>query len=453
MNNKKIYHERFVNIYKQFRKTWISGGLLVLLSFAGYGKTWTLQQCVDTALQYNKNLRIGRNQIAMSEEKQREVKAGLMPKVNLNADYRYFTDLPYQLMPQSAFGGPEGQFKEMQMGVPHNINTNIQLMVPLFNPQVYGAVRSAGIASGISKLQYKKSEEQVYFEVSNLYYNAQILVHQQEFIRGNLKNTGRLLQNLRLLYSQQMVKKSDVTKVELQVEQLNTQLGLVTSNLEQIIHALKFTMGIPFQEELEVAGEIDLHQGLAYEINDPVDLEMARMQKKFLTGELGTLKNLRLPSVSFYGSYGQTGFGYDEKPNDFLKFFPTAFAGLQLTVPVFSGNVTQRKINQKKIEIENSGLHLDHLTGQNLMLIENVRRKRQITGETIENTGNQLKLAETVYNEVVIQQKEGTTSLTEVLLADNALREAQQNHINALVEYLKADLELKKLTGNIPIKK
>jgi len=35
------------------------------------------------------------------------------------------------------------------------------------------------------------------------------------------------------------------------------------------------------------------------------------------------------------------------------------------------------------------------------------------------------------------------------LLADNALREAQQTYINAVIEYLKADLELKKLTGNI----
>jgi OMF family outer membrane factor len=40
-------------------------------------------------------------------------------------------------------------------------------------------------------------------------------------------------------------------------------------------------------------------------------------------------------------------------------------------------------------------------------------------------------------------------SLTDILLADTALREAQQANISAIIEYLKADLELKKLTGNI----
>jgi len=34
-------------------------------------------------------------------------------------------------------------------------------------------------------------------------------------------------------------------------------------------------------------------------------------------------------------------------------------------------------------------------------------------------------------------------------MADNALREAQQSYLSAVIETLKADLELKKLTGNI----
>jgi OMF family outer membrane factor len=49
----------------------------------------------------------------------------------------------------------------------------------------------------------------------------------------------------------------------------------------------------------------------------------------------------------------------------------------------------------------------------------------------------------------VLQQKQGTATLTDVLLADNALREAQQNYLSAVVDYLKADLEIKKLTGAI----
>ena len=426
--------------------------LIIAVTMTGQAQIWSLQQCIDTAQVYNKNLQMSRNSIEIGNEKEKEAKANLIPKISLNADYKYFTDLPYQLMPQSAFGGPEGQFKEMQMGVPHNISTNIQMAVPLYNPQVYGAIQTTKIASDLSELQYKKTEEQVFFEISNLYYNAQILIAQQQFMEGNLENTKKLHENLQLLYAQQMIKKSDVSKVALQKEQLITQSHLIESNLEQVLNALKFSMGISLQQNLEIVNEILNKPAGDYLVKQPVDLQIAYAQNKLISSELGTLRNSRLPAVSLYGSYGQTGFGYDEKPNDFLKFFPTSFAGLQVSVPIFNGTVTKRKINQKKIELQNSQLQIENVADQNNMLIENATRKRMVTQQTIKNTTSQINLAKNVYDEMILQQKEGTANLTEILLTDNALREAQQSQVNAIIDYLKADLELKKLTGNISLK-
>jgi OMF family outer membrane factor len=447
MKTKKISRNKLVNIH--IRKVLLLSMVTLVVSFPGYTQIWSLQQCIDTAQVNNKNLQINRNNMMISTEKQQETKANLIPKVSLNADYKYFMDLPYQLMPQSAFGGSEGQFKEMQMGVPHNISTNIQVVMPLFNPQVNGAIKTTKVAVELNELQYKKTEEQVFFEISNLYYNAQILVHQQKFIESNLVNTAKLLKNMELLHSQQMIKKSDVTKVELQKEQLSTQRELINSNLEQVMNALKFSMGISFHQNIEIKTKITGETGINYSVNTPIDLQIVNTQNKLLSSELNTLKNSRLPSVSLYGSYGQTGFGYDEKPNDFLKFFPTSFAGLQLSVPLFNGTVTKRKINQKKLEIQNSQLQIENVADQNNMLIENAKRKRLVTQQTIKNTKNQINLANTVYDEMVLQQKEGTANLTDILLADNALREIQQSYLSAMVNYLKADLELKKLTGNL----
>lgn len=450
MKTKRISNKMLVNIH--IRRILLLTLLIIAVTMTGQAQIWSLQQCIDTAQVYNKNLQMSRNSIEIGNEKEKEAKANLIPKISLNADYKYFTDLPYQLMPQSAFGGPEGQFKEMQMGVPHNISTNIQMAVPLYNPQVYGAIQTTKIASDLSELQYKKTEEQVFFEISNLYYNAQILVEQQQFMEGNLENTKKLHENLQLLYAQQMIKKSDVSKVALQMEQLITQSHLIESNLEQVLNALKFSMGISLQQNLEIENEILNKPARDYLVKQPVDLQIAFAQNKLLSSELGSLRNSRLPSVSLYGSYGQTGFGYDEKPNDFLKFFPSSFAGLQVSVPIFNGTVTKRKINQKKIELQNSQLQIENVADQNNMLIENATRKRLVTQQTIKNTTSQINLAKTVYDEMILQQKEGTANLTEILLADNALREAQQSQVNAIIDYLKADLELKKLTGNISLK-
>lgn len=391
--------------------------------------------------------------MVISEQKQKEAISNLIPKVNVVGDYKYFIDLPYQLMPLSTFNptAPEGQFKEAQFGVPHSISAQIQVALPLYNPQIYGGIRTTKIAAEITEIQYKKTEEQVFFEISNLYYNNQILQHQLAFIDSNIVNTSRLLENLQLLYQQLMIKGTDVKKVELQLEQLKTQKEIIANNAEEVLKALKLSMGKLSTFNLQIETDIQFNIN-EYSNAATVDLQLTNMQYRLLTSELMTLRNSRLPSVSLYGSYGQTGFGYDKKPNDFLKFFPASFVGVQLSYPLFNGTVTYRKINQKKIEIQNSQLQISIVTDQNNMLIENAKRRRAVTQKTIANTLSQINLARTVYEQTSLQQKEGTANLTDVLLADNTLREAQQSYLSAVVEYLKADLELKKLTGNITIK-
>jgi biotin carboxyl carrier protein len=83
------------------------------------------------------------------------------------------------------------------------------------------------------------------------------------------------------------------------------------------------------------------------------------------------------------------------------------------------------------------------------MQVENAKLQREVAKKSVETTTEQIELAQTIYEQTILQQKQGTASLTDVLLADNALREAQQTYLSAVIDYLKADLELKKLTGNI----
>ncbi|WP_299704141.1 TolC family protein [uncultured Pontibacter sp.] len=423
--------------------------LVAALAFPAKAQVWTLQQSIDTAMVNNRNLQIGRNTTAISQYKHQEARANLIPKLHANADYRYYTNLPYQLMPMSVFGGQEGQFKEAQFGVPHNINANVQLTMPLYNSQVQGAIKTTEIASELTALQYRKTEERVYLEVANLYYNAQILKNQLAFIDSNLVNSLQLLKNMQLLKEQLLAKGSDVNKVALQTEQLATQRELINSNYEQVLNALKFTMGLSLATELDIDPSISYHTETAYTETLTTDVQVAQVQTKLHSSELTTLQRSKLPSLSLYGTYGTTGFGYDQSPNNFLKFYPIGFAGVQLSLPLFNGTVTQQKISQKKLELANSELQLREQTEQNSMQVENARKQRQVAQQTVTNNLSQIELAKSVYEQTLLQQKHGVASLTDVLLADNTLREAQQNYLSAMVNYLKADLELKHLTGNI----
>ncbi len=443
---------KLVNIHKQ--------ALLLLLLLIGVyraqAQVWTLQQCIDTAQVRNKNLQMSRNSIAIGEQKAKEAKANLVPKVTVNADYKYFTNLPYQLMPLSTFSptAPEGQFKEAQFGVPHNINANLQLSMPVYNPQVYGAIQTTKILSEITELQYQKTEEQIYFEISNLYFNAQILQHQMAFIDSNLINAERLLKNIQLLHEQLLAKGTDVSKVKLQVSQLATQKENIRSKHEQVLNALKFAVGISIDQKLQIEANIQYQNTNEYTPSSILDIRIIKAQNQLLSSELSTLNKSRfLPSLNLIGTYGTSGFGYDGLPNSFLNFYPIGFAGIQLSYPLFNGTVTQRKISQKKLELQNSELQSGILTEQNNMQVENAKLQSMVAQKLVVTTLEQIQLAQAIYEQTELQQKQGVASLTDIVLADNALREAQQTYLSAVIDYLKADLELKKLTGNISTSK
>ncbi len=438
---------KLVNIHKHT--------LLLFLLIGGstaQAQVWTIQQCIDTAQVQNKNLQISRNNIAIGEQKAKEAKGNLIPRVTVNSDYKYFTNLPYQLMPLSTFNpaAPEGQFKEAQFGVPHNINANLQLSMPLYNSQVYGAIQTTKIASDLTKLQYLKTEEQIYFEISNLYYNAQILHHQLAFIGSNLTNAERLLKNIQLINEQLLAKGTDVSKVKLQVSQLTTQKENISNKYEQILNALKFAMGISIEQNLQIEDNIQYQNTKEYTPSSTLDLRIIKTQNRLLSSELSTLNKSRfLPSLHLIGTYGTTGFGYNGLANSFLDFYPIGYTGIQFSYPLFNGTVTQRKLRQKRIELQNNELLFELNTEQNNMQVENAQLQRIIAQKLVETTTEQIELAKTIYEVTLLQQRQGTVNLTDVLLADNALREAQQAHLAAVIDYLKADLELKKLTGNI----
>jgi outer membrane protein TolC len=288
------------------------------------------------------------------------------------------------------------------------------LLYPYIIRKLYGGIEASKIAAELSELQYKKTAEQIYFEISTLYYNAQLLHHQLEFIDSNLNNAERLLKNMQLLNEQLLAKGTDVGKVKLQVAQLNTQkVAIISSKYTQVLNGLKFAMGIAPETPVAIDPTIQIENEKETKSIQILDIEIVNTQKKLLRTELSTLNKSRfLPTLNVVGSYGTTGFGYDKKPNDFIKFFPVGFAGLQLSYPLFNGTVTQRKINQKKIELQNNELQTKLLNEQNNMQIENASLQRVVTRKSVATISEQIALAKTIYEQTIIQQKQGTASLS-----------------------------------------
>lgn len=429
-------------------------GFLIGLAIVGYSshslnaQVMTLQQCVDEALAGNRNLQAGRNDLQLGLIRQQEAKSNLMPKLTTAADYKYFINLPYQLMPLSVFNGPEGQYKEAQFGVPHNLAVNVQLAMPLYNPQMKAGVKSAEIASEISHLQVEKAEEQVIFEVTALYYNAQILQHQLLFADSNLINVNLLFASMQLMQTQGLAKGTDIDKIDLQKAQLLAQRTQLEGRLLQLLNGLNFVMGRELATPMSVSQDIEPGNNEAYPVSTSVDARMIQVQNRLLVNELDILKKANGPTVSLLANYGLTGFGYFRQPDPFFKIFPIGFIGAQAAYPIWN-KTPRHKMAQKEVEITSNQLKSEQVQAQNNLQLANAVVQKNSAAVNIPVLKKQIALAESGYRQTLLQQRQGTASIADILLADNALREAQTQYLLVLVEYLKADLELKKASGSI----
>jgi OMF family outer membrane factor len=233
----------------------------------------------------------------------------------------------------------------------------------------------------------------------------------------------------------------------LQINKLKANKEVINSKYSQIIDALKINMGVE-NTHFNVTKQIDYTKTGNYSKNILTDIKMVETKQKLVDRQIKTLYRGLFPSVSLYGSYGQTGYGYDEEPNDFLDFYDLSFVGLKIDIPIFD-ITTKHKIKQKRLERENVDLQLSLLSEQNNIQTEGAKRQLSITQQNIVNTKAQIDLAQSVYDNTLLQHKQEVASLNDVLMADNNLRQSQQNYLAALIAYLKIDLELKKLTGNL----
>ncbi len=429
--------------------------LVVVLFFllgnaAIQAQVWPLEQCLETAVSNNRKLEIGRNTIQQGMDRKIQVKANLMPKVKIEADYKYFIDLPTQLMPANAFNpmAPEGQFKVAQFGVPHNINANLQVAMPLYNPKLKSAIKNSGIGIELAELKYKKSKEEILFNISELYYNAQIIKSQMKFIDDNMANSRKLHKTLSLLKEHKLVIGTDVDKIALQIDQLESKKKILKGKYDQVLNGMKTWMGVSLDENIEVESKIDYKPFQEYPTNVTTDIRLVETKKRLLEGEVDMIDKEKLPSVMAYGSYGAVGYGYDKSPNEFLDFYAMGFVGIKASYNLFDGQISKKKKKVKMHEIINNNLQLELLKDQNELQIRNASLKIVVAGESIKASESQIKFAQEIYDQTINQQKAGVASISDVIMADSALRQVQQDYLTAVVEYYKADLELKNVTGN-----
>ncbi|KAA9346998.1 TolC family protein [Larkinella humicola] len=433
------------------RTPWYLGLILALTSTLTQAQDLTLQQLIDKALTSNLSVQSAQFDETKTEARIAEVKAGARPSVNLTGDYKRYLKIPGQVVPASAFGGPEGSYQTLAFGLPYNLSTSVQASQALYNPSVMIGLKAAKTSREVSALQTRQVKEDVAYNVAATYYNLQTTAQQMAFLRRNIVSSDKMIQITDLQRQNQLAKGVDVDRLRLSKTASETQIESLQATYNQLLNLLKYLTGTPQNEPLAVLTQIDeTTPTVAFEAPaiNRTDLLLLDRQKALNALDLQNIKAGFLPTVSAYGVANSTVYAIGGD-NSYLKNVPGYWVGLQLNWNVFDGLARKSRVIQKKLDNQKLETQLQQTRESITMDVTNAQNKLLVEQRNLTTNRAQVTLAEKIYTQTQLQFKEGTVGISEVIQTEDELRNAQNTYLSTLVAFRSAELDWKKATGNL----
>jgi outer membrane protein len=412
----------------------------------------TLQQCVQYGLTKNKGVLKSKLEIDRANEKRAETRSEYLPQVNGSISFQDNLKLQTSILPGELIGQPGTQVP-VQFGTKYNTTAGVEAKQVLYNQSLIYAMRLTRENFKVSEINAKKTEEQLIYDIASAYYSAQISLTQKKLVESNLAQIDSLYKITQIQFENDAAKQLDLDKLTVNKTNLQTDLITNTSNYEKQLLLLKYYIGMPLDGAIEVT-EINTGEKPAAlaDMNSlyNTDLELIQAQREIYSVTLQQIRAGYLPSLSLSFQASVQNMQNDLRMfHKNAEWFPTSYVGLNLSIPIFDGLSKNSRAKQTKIQIEQSVLEEEYLTENLKMQRENANNTLKANQAALTSQQSNIELAQKVYGVTQAQFIGGIATVTDLVNAENSLRDAQANYLKALVQVKLGELDLIKSTGNI----
>ncbi len=402
---------------------------------------YSLEDCIQIALQNNPGIRSSSYNVNESELKIKEAKGGLYPNLNFNTSAnRYYSE------------NQTGSFINND-----NLSAGLSTRYTIF--QGFKTTASVDVAKenyNANIAQHSVNTEDLILNVTEAYYK---LLQAERFLKTTEKAVERAklyLEFAEARYKTGLASQSDLLKAKVEFSNadlalirarnarlasmgsLNTLLGKTASDIISIVDNLETTTFNEFSDSLSIQENISGIVETAYQ-NRP---EMVRIKSQMNVQQayLTVAQSDYFPTLSLDANYNYAG----ETTADLRA---NSFVGLSLNFPIFNGFSSESKVDQEKIAIKNLGEQEVSLRNQISLEIWNAYLSVKESIESINNTkvfyenaSENLRIAEGEY-------KEGVGSMLSLIDAQTNLITAEESYIQSLADYGISIALLKRVVG------
>lgn len=417
-------------------------------SAAGAGGPYTMEQCIQIALQNNPQIEIARKQVEVQEAALFGTYTEVMPTLNATImGANRTTSGDRDIIVEGVV------LREAPGSTRTNYRNGVFLNMNLYNGgRNWNAIRQARQESESEGFAQNSTENDVIVNVKTGYYGLLRALRLKEVTEENVR-----LNEEQLRRTQSMYEIGSVARVE--VLQTTAQLGAARINLRNQENAV-------LQARAQLANVMGIGTGETFEIVDPLEdgaldttalmslqdaLRLANLTNPAIQRDEGRIRSAMLgtkiargllwPTVTGSIGYSRTGVRFEDVYGAYDKNWNLSF-GVNLSLPILNGTQTYAGISRAQ--------------AQQLIAEETLRQTRRTTSLTIRNALLDLETAReviTLSNDNIVASEEslrlaeeryrvGSGTLLEVFTAQEALVRAKSDLASAQYEYLIAQATL-----------
>lgn len=419
-------------------------------------KELSLKDALQYALENKSDAKKAKLNVENSNHQIAEVRAQALPQVTLNGGLTYNPILQESALPGDFFGQP-GSIVMVPFGQEWNSSATATITQNLFNQSVFTGLKAAKTTREFYTINQQLTEEQLIEKVSNSYYQVYVYKQKLNIIESNLNSTKKVRDIIKGQFDNGLAKKIDYDRISVKVSNLEANRLQLANAVQLQENTLKFFIGMPMSEKIslpettfDVSAEAFTTEA---EMSKRTEITLLKKQEELLGYQKKSFAAEYYPTLSLNGTYGYQGIGkefpWGAKPADNVYWTDFASVGLNLRIPVFNGFSTRSKVRQanvslKKIEedIKETELALNYG-------FENAKTQMSNSIVNINTQKENVNLAKQVLENTKNNYINGLATLTDLLDAENALTESQNNYTTAQLEYKLAEIQIIKSKGEL----
>ncbi len=410
----------------------------------------SLMEAVQLAVKQNQQLKSVQIDEDINQFKIKELRSSALPQLSVDGTYNDNFSRASQILPGDIFGQPGTQVA-VQFGTRYTYGATANLTQKLFDPTLNAGLKAAKASQGYYQLNTFKNKEDLIYNVVNIYMQLEMTEKQTELVKGNLERTKRLVDITDAQYKEGIIKKVDVDQIKVNYTNLLTQLSNSKNTYTQLLNNLKVFMNVDVSQPVKInSSEKTQSIKIADQLflNENTDLNILKYQIELQGLNSQSIKAGYLPTLSAFANYGIQSQA-DQLFNNSVQSFKSGVWGLNLKVPIFDGFIKRNKIKQSDLQIDQLKLQQAYLTNNVkndfVNASNNLKQNKDVSNAQLEN----MKVAEELYNVAKLSYTEGITNLSELINAENGLKEAQTQYLTALLQSNIAELDLLRTSGQL----